>query len=70
MCSNFYEDKIDTAILVSGDGDYHCIVHFLKNNKTPIKIVSPNRKYLSYLLKKLSVPTIFLDEFSEKLRRK
>lgn len=70
MCSNFYEDKIDTAILVSGDGDYHCIVHFLKNHKTPIKIVSPNRKYLSYLLKKLSVPTIFLDEFSEKLKRK
>jgi len=50
IAKNFYENKLESAVLVSGDGDYHCIVEFLKEKKIPISIVSPNRKYLSLLL--------------------
>ena len=53
-----------------GDGDYHCIVEFLKEKNIPIETVSPNRKYLSLLLKRTNVPIIILDQFIEKLRKK
>lgn len=70
MSSDFYEDKLSWALLVSWDGDYHCIVHFLKQKNTPITIVSPNKQYLSYLLKKTGVSVVMLDDFREKLKKK
>lgn len=70
ISSDYYEWKVEKVILVSWDGDYHCIVHFLKNKKVPISIVSPNKNYLSYLLKKTLVPIIILDDFSNKLKKK
>jgi len=70
IAKDFYENNLKGAILVSGDGDYHCIVEFLKEKNTPIKIVSPNQKYLSLLLRRTNVPIIILDQFIEKLRKK
>ncbi len=70
MARDFYENKLENAVLVSGDGDYHCIVEFLKEKHIPITIVSPNRKYLSLLLRKTNVPIVILDQFIEKLRQK
>jgi uncharacterized LabA/DUF88 family protein len=64
---DFFEQKLDNVVLVSGDGDYHCIVEFLKEKKVPITIVSPNRAYLSFLLRKTNVPLIMLDDFKSKL---
>ena len=51
-----------------GDGDYHCIVEFLKEKNISIQIVSPNRKYLSLLLKRTNVPIVILDQFIHKLK--
>lgn len=70
ISSDYYEDKLEKAILVSWDGDYHCIVKFLKNKKVPIHIIAPNKKYLSYLLKKIGVPIILLSDFKKKLKEK
>lgn len=70
ISSDFYEEKLEKAILVSWDWDYHCIVKFLKNKKVPIYIVSPNSSHLSYLLKKIGVPIINLKDFDKKLSRK
>lgn len=70
IAKDFYENKLENVVLVSGDGDYHCIVEFLKEKKIPIQIVSPNRKYLSLLLKRTNVPIVILDQFIEKLQQK
>jgi uncharacterized LabA/DUF88 family protein len=70
IAKDFYEKNLESAVLVSGDGDYHCVVEFLKQKHIPISIVSPNRKYLSFLLKRTNVPIIILDEFIEHLRLK
>lgn len=70
IAKDFYENKLESVVLVSGDGDYHCIVEFLKEKNIPVTIVSPNRKYLSLLLKRTNVPIIILDEFIENLRQK
>jgi uncharacterized LabA/DUF88 family protein len=70
IAKDFYENNLKGAVLVSGDGDYHCVVEFLKEKSVPIKIVSPNHKYLSLLLRRTNVPIIILDQFIEKLRKK
>lgn len=70
IAKDFYEKKLESVVLVSGDGDYHCIVEFLKEKNVNIEIVSPNRKYLSLLLKRTNVPIIILDQFVEKLKIK
>jgi uncharacterized LabA/DUF88 family protein len=70
IAKDFYENKLESVVLVSGDGDYHCIVEFLKEKNIPITIVSPNKKYLSLLLKRTNVPIVILDQFIEKLRQK
>src|SRR3989344_2111680 len=70
IAKDFYENKLESVVLVAGDGDYHCIVEFLKEKNIPVSIVSPNRKYLSLLLKRTNVPIIILDQFIEKLRQK
>lgn len=70
ISKDFYENKLEGVVLVSGDGDYHCIVEFLKEKKIPVTIVSPNKKYLSLLLKRTNVPIVILDQFIEKLCQK
>ncbi len=70
IAKDFYENNLMNVVLVAGDGDYHCIVEFLKEKNIPITIVSPNRKYLSLLLKRTNVPIVILDQFIEKLRQK
>jgi len=70
IARDFYENKLNKVVLVAGDGDYHCIVEFLKEKSIPITIVSPNNKYLSLLLKRTNVPIVILDKFIDKLKLK
>lgn len=70
IARDFYENNLNRAVLVAGDGDYHCIVEFLKEKNIPITIVSPNNKYLSLLLKRTNVPIVILDKFIDKLKIK
>lgn len=46
-------NNYDKAIIVSGDGDFYCLVEHLINNDKLLKIIVPNKKYSS-LLKKFS----------------
>ena len=43
--------KYDKAIIVSGDGDFHCLAEYLDNKKKLLKIIVPNKKYSSLLRK-------------------
>ena len=55
-----YEKNHSKAIIVSSDGDYACLVRFLKEKgKNPV-IISPSNK-CSVLLKKTDVPLTYLD---------
>jgi len=37
------------AIIVSGDGDFHCLIEYLEEKGKLAKIIVPNRKYSSLL---------------------
>ena len=39
------------AIIVSGDGDFHCLIEYLEKNGKLLKIITPNQRYSSLLRK-------------------
>lgn len=41
----------DKAVIVSGDGDFHCLIEHLEKNNKLERLVVPNRKKYSVLLK-------------------
>src|SRR3989339_2244616 len=43
----------DKAVIVSGDGDFHCLIEYLEEKGKLLKIITPNKRYSS-LLKKFS----------------
>lgn len=62
--------QYDKAVIVSGDGDFYCLIeHLLKNNKFK-RLIIPNRKKYSKLLWKFHPYTDFLNNLSDKLGHK
>ncbi len=62
--------NFDKAIIVSGDGDFYCLVEYLlNNNKLEMVLVPDERKY-SALLKKLSRPDKNIFEFLNRKKNK
>lgn len=47
-------DNYDKAVLVSGDGDFSCLVNYLIKQKKLAKLLVPNQKKYSALLKSIS----------------
>jgi uncharacterized LabA/DUF88 family protein len=41
----------DKAVIVSGDGDFHCLIEHLEENNKLLKLLVPNEKYSSLLRK-------------------
>jgi uncharacterized LabA/DUF88 family protein len=60
----------DKALIVSGDGDFYCLVeHFLNKNKLK-KVLAPNRYNYSCLLNRLSLPNNNILDFLDQLKNK
>lgn len=39
----------DRAIIVSGDGDFRCLVEYLHNNEKLLKVMAPNKHFSGFL---------------------
>jgi len=57
------------AIIVSGDGDFHCLIEYLAKKRKLCKIIVPNRKFSS-LLREFSPYIVNIGLFKEKLQKK
>jgi uncharacterized LabA/DUF88 family protein len=57
------------AIIVSGDGDFYCLVEYLEKNHKLAKIIVPNQKYSS-LLRKYAKYVFPINIAKEKLKVK
>lgn len=55
------------AIIVSGDGDFYCLVDYLQSKNKLLKIITPSRKYSS-LLRKFSSFIAPIALFKDKLK--
>lgn len=66
--SDMYEKQYDKAILVTGDGDFACLVKFLDERGRFTVILSPNHKKASVLLRR-AVPDkiLFIERFRSRL---
>lgn len=67
-------ENYNQAVIVSGDGDFYCLIeHFLNQGKLK-KVLAPNQFTYSSLLKRLSSPKnnifVFLNQLKEKLEYK
>jgi len=60
----------DKAIIVSGDGDYHCLVDYLIKQDKLLHLMIPNRYKYSSLLKKFADKIVFMNNLKEKLEYK
>ena len=57
----------DKAVIITGDGDFYCLVKYLDNNNKLMKVLSPSVKNCSSLLTKIAGKKI---SFVSDLRRK
>ena len=63
-------NKFDKAIIVSGDGDFYCLVDYLHKKNKLLKIIIPNQKSYSILLKEFLNNAVFVTSLKEKLKRR
>lgn len=59
----------DKAIIVSGDGDFHCLVEYLEMKNRLSYILIPNSKKYSALLRKFRKYLIFINQLDKKLKK-
>ena len=59
----------EKAIIVSGDGDFHCLIEYLVKQNKLRKIIVPNARFSS-LLKKFSDFIVNIQLFRKKLEKK
>ena len=67
MVSDFYENKTNNFIIVSGDGDFGCVVNFLIEKEQQVSVLSPDKDKCSFLLRKTKAKIIFLNDHYHKI---
>mgnify|MGYP001617374091 CR=1 FL=1 len=66
--ADIYENKVNSIVLVTSDGDYACLVTFLKEHLIHSTIISPSREEeCSILLKRTDAPIVYISEQRSKL---
>ncbi|MDD3284413.1 MAG: NYN domain-containing protein [Patescibacteria group bacterium] len=63
-------NNYNKALIISGDGDFHCLVEYLINKNKLKKVLIPNKFSYSCLLDKLSTPQNNILDFINDLRNK
>lgn len=60
--------QYNQAIIISGDGDFHCLVEYLVGKKKLLALIVPNRKGFSALFRKFMEYVVFIDQLKEKIK--
>lgn len=60
------KDNFDKAVLVTGDGDFQCLVKYLEKENKLIRVIGSKPSF-SYLLKKVTKKITFLEELETKV---
>ena len=59
-------ENFDKAVIVSGDGDFYCLIEYLEKQEKLLRVLVPNRKY-SGLLRKFQKYIVRIDPLRKKL---
>ena len=60
----------DKTVIVTGDGDFHCLIEYLKKHGKLERLLIPNRNKYSFLLRKFRRDMAFVDDLRGKLEYK
>ena len=64
-------DNYDKALIVTGDGDFHCLVEYLNNQNKLLRLLVPNQSKYSTQLKPFAPNNIsFVSDLRQKLEYK
>ena len=58
------------AMIVSGDGDFHCLIEYLANHNKLFKILIPNPRKYSSLLRKFRQYFVYTHNLEQKLGKR
>ena len=61
--------NFDKAVIVSNDGDFYCLVKYLKKSNKLLKLIIPHSKSYSLLFREFKADIIYMDFLKEKLQR-
>jgi len=62
-------NNYDKAIIVSGDGDFHCLIEYLLSQQKFYKLLIPNKKSYSSLLRKFANNFSFVNLWENRLKK-
>lgn len=57
----------DKALIVTGDGDFYCLVDYLIKHDKLLKLIIPNKEKFSSLFRKLMPHIVFMNDLRNKL---
>lgn len=66
VVSDFYTKNTDLFILITGDGDFGCLVEFLQENKVLDRVLAPDEKKCSFLIRNKNCEITFLNDHYHK----
>ena len=68
--SDFYTNGYTSCMLVTGDGDFGCLVEFLREKNAIKSVISPDENKCSILLKNKNIEITFLNDHYHKFSSK
>lgn len=68
--SDFYTKAFDKCLLITGDGDFGCLVEFLSVNSVLFGVLAPDEKKCSILLRNKNIEITFLNDLYHKFSKK
>ncbi len=63
-------ESYDKALIVTGDGDFFCLVDYLRSQGKLLKLMVPNQRKFSSLYRKVMSDIVFMNNLKEKLGKK
>ena len=61
-------NNYDRALIVTGDGDFYCLVDYLRKNDKLLKLMIPNKYAFSALFRKIMPHIAFMNDLRGKLK--
>ena len=68
--SDFYTKAFEKCLLITGDGDFGCLVEFLRDNAVLERVIAPDKAKCSILIKNKNIEITFLNEHYHKFSTK
>jgi uncharacterized LabA/DUF88 family protein len=62
--------NFEKAMIISGDGDFYCLIEYLKRQNKLLKVMVPNQYKYSSLLRKYNADIVFMNNLRGKLEFK